>query len=112
MLFRSLYQDADLKKEDDNHRRLYVSSEFNENGRLEANLQIGVKNIHDVKKYINPSQEKIQCDEVIDLNGNSLALSKEQFAVNILNKTQPFDSMDFSAFHCVFDKIKNLINQG
>lgn len=107
-----LYQDADLKKEDDNHRRLYVSSEFNENGRLEANLQIGVKNIHDVKKYINPSQEKIQCDEVIDLNGNSLALSKEQFAVNILNKTQPFDSMDFSAFHCVFDKIKNLINQG
>lgn len=107
-----LYQDADLKKEDGNHRRLYVSSEFNENGRLEANLQIGVKNIHDVRKYLNPSQEKIQCDEVIDLNGSSLALSKEQFAANILNRIQPFDRMDFSAFHCVFDKIKNLINQG
>lgn len=71
-----LYPDVDLKKEDENNRRLYVTSEFNENGRLKADLHIGVKNNHDVKKYIDPSQEKIQCDEVIDLNGNSFALSK------------------------------------
>lgn len=106
-----LYQDADLKKQDENSRRLYVSSEFNENGRLVADLHIGVKNNHDVKKYIDPSQEKIQCDEVIDLNGNSLALSKEQFAANILNKTEPFDRMDFSGFRAVFDRIKNLLHK-
>lgn len=104
-----LYQDDDLKKEEyKTHRRLYVTSEFNENGRLVANLQIGVKNNHDVNKYTDRSQEKIQCDGVIDLQGNSLALSKEQFALNILNKIDPFDKMDFDAFHSVFDKIKGL----
>ncbi len=105
-----LYQDSDLKKEDGNHRRLYVSSEFNENGRLAADLRIGVKNNHDVKKYIQKSQEKIQCDEVIDIEGNSLALSKDQFASNILNKIHPFDTMDFTAFRSIFDRIKKLIN--
>jgi len=104
-----LYQDSDLKKEDENHRRLYVTSEFNENGRLLADLRIGVKNNHDVKNYINKSREKIQCDEVIDIEGNSLALSKDLFATNILNKVSPFDQMDFSAFRAVFESINNLI---
>ena len=106
-----LYQDGDLKKEDENHRRLFISSEFNENGRLVSNLQIGVKNIHDVKKYLDKSQEKVQCDEVIDINGNSLALSKEQFASNILNKVVPFDKMDFNSFRPIFEKIQNIINK-
>ena len=104
-----LYQDADLKKEDENNRRLYVTSEFNENGRLIADLRIGVKNNHDVKNNIAVSREKIQCDEVIDVEGNSLALSKELFATNILNKVPPFDQMDFSAFRDIFERISNLI---
>jgi len=104
-----LYQDADLKKEDENNRRLYVTSEFNENGRLIADLHIGVKNNHDVKNNIAKSREKIQCDEVIDVEGNSLALSKELFATNILNKVPPFDQMDFSAFRAIFERINNLI---
>lgn len=106
-----LYQDADLKKVNENNRRLYVTSEFNENGRLIADLRIGVKNNHDVKNNIAKSREKIQCDEVIDVEGNSLALSKDLFATNILNKVPPFDQMDFSAFRAIFDRINNLINK-
>lgn len=106
-----LYQDADLKKVNENNRRLYVTSEFNENGRLVADLRIGVKNNHDVKNNIAESREKIQCDEVIDVEGNSLALSKDSFATNILNKVPPFDQMDFSAFRAIFDRINNLINK-
>jgi len=75
-----LYKDEDLKLQDENGRRMFVTSEFNENGRLASNHNIGVKNNHDVKNYITPDKEKIQADEVIDVDGNSLALSKEQFA--------------------------------
>ena len=78
-----LYHDDDLKRKDENGRRLYITSEFNENGRLIENVKIGVKNNHDVKNYIQPSKEKIQADEVIDIDGNSLALSKEMFARTI-----------------------------
>ncbi len=39
-----LYRDEDMKKIDGDNRRLYVTSEFNENGRYIADLTIGVKN--------------------------------------------------------------------
>ena len=36
-----LYRDEDMKKIDGDNRRLYVTSEFNENGRYIADLTIG-----------------------------------------------------------------------
>ena len=41
---------------------------------------------------------------------NILALSKENFATNILNSIAPFDSVDFSGFRAVFDRLNSLIN--
>lgn len=105
-----LYQDNDLKKQDINGRRIFVTSEFNENGRLSTDLKIGVKNFHDVKAYVESTKEKIQADEVVDIEGNSFALSKEQFALNILNKTHPFDNINFDAFKPVFERLQNIIN--
>lgn len=104
-----LYRDEDLKRLDENGRRMYVTSEFNENGRLESNHNIGVMNNHDVKNYIMPEKEKVQADGVIDVDGNSLALSKEQFASNILEKREGFASVDFSAFKPVFDRLRALL---
>ena len=86
-------------------RRLYVTSEFNENGRLKTNPHIGVVNIYDVIKNLLPSQEKVLADGVIDINGNSLALSKEQFAKNILYKNDGFENVDFEGFRAVFDRL-------
>lgn len=105
-----LYQDNDLKKQDINGRRIFVTSEFNENGRLSTDLKIGVKNFHDVKAYVEPSKEKIQAEEVVDIEGKSYALSKEQFALNILNKNFPFDNINFDAFRPVFERLKQVIN--
>ena len=105
-----LYKDTDLKKLDSNGRRLFVSSEFNANGRLSADLSIGVKNEKEIKEYLDPSKEKIHDHHVIDIHGKSLALSKEDFAVNILDSTPPFDSMDFSDFKAVFDRLNGIIN--
>ena len=105
-----LYKDTDLKKLDSNGRRLFVSSEFNANGRLSTDLSIGVKNEKEIKEYLDPSKEKIHDHHVIDIHGKSLALSKEDFAVNILDLTPPFDSMDFSGFKAVFDRLDGIIN--
>ena len=105
-----MYHDDDLKRKDENGRRLYITSEFNENGRLIENVKIGVKNNHDVKNYIQPSKEKIQADEVIDIDGNSLALSKEMFAQNILEKNGDFANVSFDAFKSVFDRLKEVLN--
>ena len=105
-----LYQDTDLKKLDSNGRRLFISSEFNANGRLSADLSIGVKNEKEIKEYLDPSKEKVHDHHVIDIHGKSLALSKEDFAVNILDSIPPFDSVDFSGFKAVFGRLNGIIN--
>lgn len=104
-----LYSDEDLKRLDENGRRIFITSEFNEDGRLKSNLQIGVKNNHDVKNYIMPEKEKIQADEVIDIEGKSLALSKEQFATNILEKVGKFSEVNFDAFKPVFERLREIL---
>ena len=106
-----LYNNDDLKRKDENGRRLYITSEFNENGRLIEDFKIGVKNNHDVKNYIHPSKEKIQADEVIDIDSNSLALSKDMFAQNILEKNGDFANVSFDAFKFVFDRLKEVLNR-
>ena len=88
-----------------------MTSEFNENGRLASNHTIGVKNNHDVKNYITPDKEKMQADEVIDVDGNSLALSKEQFAINVIEKRGVFANVDFDGFRPLFDRLKSILQQ-
>ena len=104
-----LYKDEDLKKADSNKRRLFVTSEFNKDGRYKADLTIGVKNTEKVKNYIETSNEKIYDHDVIDINSNSLALSKECFAANVLNAVPPFDNMDFTGFRAVFERLSSII---
>lgn len=104
-----LYSDEDLKCSDENGRRIFITSEFNEDGRLKSDLHIGVKNNHDVKNYIMPEKEKIQADEVIDIQGKSLALSKEQFATNILEKVGKFSEVSFDAFKPVFERLREIL---
>lgn len=105
-----LYKDDDLKIQDENGRRIFITSEFEENGRLKLDHKIGVKNNHDVKNYILSEKEKIQADEVIDIDGNSLALSKEQFATNILEKKGNFANVNFEAFRAVFNRLLSILN--
>lgn len=105
-----LYKDADLKKLDSNGRRLYVTSEFNENGRLLSEKTIGVRNTDKIKRNLTKETEKIKDNDVFDLEGNSLALSKEEFATHVLEKQAPFDDMDLSAFSEVFDRLMEIIN--
>jgi predicted ATP-binding protein involved in virulence len=106
-----LYRDEDLKRIDEHGRRIYVTSEFNECGRLISNHSVGVKNFHDVKNYILREKERIQADEVIDTEGNSLALSKDQFATNIMDGIGDFANVSFEAFKTIFERVKSIIQQ-
>lgn len=106
-----LYKDDDVKKLDENHRRLFVTSEFNEYGRLKSDKTISVRNADSMKKNLSRDNEKIKDNDVFDIEGNSLALSKEDFAKNVLDKIAPYDNMDFSAFYAVFDRLKGILHR-
>lgn len=54
-------------------KKQYLETVLHSN--LVSDKKIGVKNNHDVKNYITPEKEKNQADEVIDIEGNRLALS-------------------------------------
>ncbi|EAS5814473.1 hypothetical protein LJR17_004380, partial [Salmonella enterica] len=79
-------------------------------GRLTENLEIGVKNHNKIKGKNNPVFDNIIDSDVIDIYGNSLALSKNDFADNILNKNERYLDLDFSAFEELFETIREIIN--
>lgn len=105
-----LYKDVDIQKiEVSSGRRLYLTSEFNERGRLRSDTGISVENADKVKKYIEVDKNKILDAGVTD-GVNNIALSKNSFALNVLNRTAPFDSVDFEGFKGVFDKLRTILS--
>ncbi len=98
------YQDADLKKLDPNGRRLYLSTEFDKNTGI---------HLTEEKSFSAISRLRCPYPRIIDSgvsshDGHSVALSKIAFANNILQKKEPFNNMDFSAFSLVFDLLEEL----
>lgn len=107
-----LYKNEDLLKMDSNGRRIFLSNEFNKDGRLKENLVIGVRNSETVKSYLDENNAKIVDSDVINIEGNSVALSKNAFAEYILNGTAPFDNVDIEGFREVFERVKEIIFNG
>lgn len=104
-----LYKDEDLMQMTNDNRRLYLTSEFNERGRLISDYSISVQNLVKIKRHLELNNSKIIDSEVTDGN-NNIALSKNDFAVLVLNKTEPFNKMSFEGFRGVFDRLMAIIN--
>ncbi|WP_320172963.1 reverse transcriptase domain-containing protein [Maridesulfovibrio sp.] len=114
-----LYFDKDLLQEDVNHRRLYLSSEFHNNGKLKKNSGITYgkrakdgKEINGWKKTIE-GPEKIIDDGVCAINGPkviNIALSKKDFATYVYKAESPFVKIEFSAFTPTFKIISKICN--
>ena len=49
--------------------------------------------------------------EVFDETGNNVALSKNNFADNILSENSNFLHIDFSGFKSLFERIQIIINE-
>lgn len=79
-----LYTDDDLKRCDDNGRRLYTSDEFSEHGFLITDPSIICQNLERLKNYKTNKIPKVVDNKIFSSNDESKALSKEDFANNIL----------------------------
>lgn len=104
-----LYTDNDLKRTDSEGRRLYTSNEFNPCGRLISDPSIGVKNEKVLREPHKSGTPKIIDADVISINGESKALSKELFAQNILNDN--FKDVSFEGFRAVFERLRTILSK-
>lgn len=106
-----MYKDDDLFKENEDGRRLYVSSQFNDSGRLIKDIQIGVQNYNKIKGKNNLKNDNIVDSEIIDISGKSLAMSKNDFANAVLKQCGAFKNIDFSAFKELFETLSEVIKK-
>lgn len=100
------YRDSEIKRPDKYGRRLYLSDEFSEvSGRCNANKSL----IFPFPRKLQRPQLLVIGSNVYDENDNDVALSKNQFALNVLNQVEDFDNFDVSSFEKIFELIENII---
>ena len=107
-----VYSIEDIKKQDKNNRRLFLTNEFSSrSGMLKSDNTIVCRN-----KALEDA-EKNQRIKIIDSNvinccsetEENIALSKEDFANNILNRTPPFDNVNIEGFRSLFETINQIL---
>jgi RNA-directed DNA polymerase len=98
------YKDEDILRKDKNSRRLFFSTEFDKTTgqHFTDNLNCTLLN-----KLGNPL--KIIDEKVFNRTRQNVALSKDEFANNILEQTDEFTEIDFSGFNPLFDIISMII---
>lgn len=103
------YKDDEIKTKDASGRRLYLNTEFVQQSSKHSNENCACKN-----------SGKLRCgrlcvvdsaSSVIDSQGNNIALSKNNFAKNILYEVDGFQNFDFSEFKQIFEIIEKIIHK-
>ena len=106
-----MYPEEDIKKLDNNNRRLFLTNEFSTiSGALNTDHSIVCRNnaIIDAEKN---GRVKIVDSNVINIETDeNIALSKDDFATYILNRTPPFDNVNIEGFRVLFETINQIIN--
>ena len=101
------YDEKALKTEDKNGRRLFLGKEFLKNGNSTCGKFVTEK--RNAKPLdILDSDKKVYRKEDNEWN-NNIALSKNDFAENILNDVDKFDDFDISNFKLIFDVIRKML---
>ncbi|MCB0105623.1 MAG: hypothetical protein KDE53_06935, partial [Caldilineaceae bacterium] len=105
------YSDQDLKTQDKNGRRLFLTSEFDENsGKHKENPLLSFGIVPSLKKDSITTLEnsKIIDSEVYGEVGN-VALTKSDFADYIADGVNPFHNFDFSPFQLLLNQVQQII---
>lgn len=106
-----LYKDDDIKKKDSFGRRLYLANEFLEKtGRLISDHTIIAKS-NKISDFYKTHIVKIVDDKVYNLEEQNIALTKNDFVANIINKTPPFDGIDLTGFIPLLENIQEVIDK-
>lgn len=105
------YSDEEIKTQDKEGRRLFLSSEFLEtSGRHLKDPTISFGNRHKLKGITDQTRAKIIDSDVFGENSRSLALSKSDFADNIYKDVPPFDNFEFRHFAEIFRLVKSILD--
>ena len=106
----SYYQDNEIRTKDKDGRRLFFTSEFKEkSGKHCENPSINYGKIGYLKNNTDELHSKIVDSCVYDTNENNIALSKSDFASNILNGLDEFSEIDPSEFEAVIRIIDQIL---
>ncbi len=105
-----MYPKENIKFSDDNNRRLYLTDEFSSRSGIlkdDHNIVCKSKALIDAEKN---KRIKIVDSEVIRIDTeDNIALTKDDFATYILNRTPPFDNVNISGFRKLFETIQQIL---
>ncbi len=105
-----MYPKENIKFSDENNRRLYLTDEFSSRSGIlkdDHNIVCKSKALIDAEKN---KRVKIVDSEVIRIDTeDNIALTKDDFATNILNRVPPFDNVDISGFRKLFETIQLIL---
>lgn len=104
------YKDSELKREETNGRCLFLSDEFDSRtGRHKENPKL---NHTDLNKLKDKKKLAVIDDCVFNEASENRALSKNAFAIKVLEGEKNFDDFDFSEFGKVFNVIVEIVEHG
>ena len=102
------YKDEEIKRYDNEGRRLFLSNEFNPNsGRHNIDRDLVTQETKKIKNNKN-NEIKIIDSNVFDSNDKNVALSKDDFANYILQESDNFNDFDFKPFLDIFEVIDRI----
>ena len=105
-----MYPEEDIKIFDENNRRLYLTNEFNVlSGTLIDDHSIICRNNALKDAYKNHRVKIIDSDIISSDSETNIALTKDNYASNILNRTPPFDNVNVDGFRELFNTIREII---
>ncbi len=100
------YKENDLKAMDENNRRLFFGLDFFDNGNSKCgNYQ--TRKLNDCDKLSIIDEKVYKKDDLT--HSKSIALTKNDFAENILNERENFKDFDIENFKKIFDIIEKIV---
>ncbi len=107
------FSEKEIKTEDENGRRLFLSNEFDKNtGRhlTQPSIKYGEKSPSGSYNYLRKEFTRVLSDNVWNDKGSNIALTKRDFANNIYINKKGFDHFDFRNFEGLFRIIEEIIS--
>lgn len=98
------YSDNELKTEDENNRRLFNGNEFNPTSGISLCKNYSLQDKNKQGKFVIVDSKVFRVAD-----DKSVALSKNEFADNILSATSKFATFRFDNFKLIFDVINEIL---
>jgi RNA-directed DNA polymerase len=101
------YQDNEIKRKDKHGRRLFLNNEFDKKSGRHLGEDL---NCVDRNKIRDPNLTIID-DLVFNSSNENIALSKNNFALNVLEKVDGYKDLDISEFRLIFNVIRKILSE-